>query len=398
MSIVILDPISSGTTYLNAAKKLGLNFYVLSNDLCEIEFNIDESYIKINTNNFNDLVLEINKLKNVDAVLPGAEYAVPMAARLGKILKKNCLNSQAVEFVRNKFNFRNQLTKLNLSNINFFKVTENEPVQIPKNFSFPAVVKPIDMAGSINVSKVYNESELLHTINNFYKDKPSDIGFTTCGDLIVEEYIPGKEYSIEGMVQKDGAVKVLSITEKMLGEEPYFVEIGHVVGKSYESEFRTKMEQYALAVQQAIQLNLGPFHLEVRVTPSGIPVAIELAARLPGDNIVSLIESSYEVNLAEYTLCEYLNLSSPIPKRNSLVSAVIFFTCEDKDYFNKINGLSEFINHPAYLKHHIYYESGSKISVNKDWSSRIGYIMFASKNEDEIKNLIAQVQKKVEIL
>ncbi|WP_315707629.1 ATP-grasp domain-containing protein [Brenneria uluponensis] len=233
--------------------------------------------IKIDTSDFDLQKAMLDELGNISAILPGVEYAVPMAARLGAAQGKIHLSDYAVQRVRNKFNFRSQLTEAGLSNIGFFLLCAGQPVQIPSGFSFPAVVKPVDMAGSINVRKVHNLGELTTAVDAFSQALPNDVGFTASGCVIVEEYIPGKEYSIEGVVRKDGSITIASVTEKLLGAEPYFVEIGHIVGQRYTEAFYTTMSNYTLAVLDAIQLNVGPFHLELRVTPEGRPVAIELA-------------------------------------------------------------------------------------------------------------------------
>lgn len=402
MSVVVIDPVSSGITYLNAAQQLGVDLYVFSADEGERQLNVKlrgkaREIVKVNTSNFEEMLAELNKIGNVRAILPGVEYAVPMAARLGAVIGKTCLSNQAVALVRNKFNFRNRLTEAGLSNIVFFLITSAQQIQIPVNFLFPAVVKPVDMAGSINVCKVNNQEELTRVVEDFYTQQPNDVGFTTCGQLIIEEYIPGKEYSIEGIVRRDGSVTLASITEKLLGAEPYFVEIGHIVGQYYDADFRTMMTNYALAVLEATQLNIGPFHLEVRVTPSGIPVAVEMAARLPGDNIVALIKLASGVDLAIDTLCAYLDFNSPTVSDKETISAIAFIPRGDKSEFTHLQGLKQLIEHPNYLTHRVYYNSGDKLSTCQDWTSRIGYVIFTGSNENAIKGLIRQVHEKVRI-
>lgn len=402
MSVVVIDPVSSGITYLDAAQRLGVDLYVFSADEGERQLNEKlrdkaRKIVKVDTSNFEELLSELNKLENISAVLPGVEYAVPMAARLGAAIGKKCLSDQAVALVRNKFNFRSRLTDVGLSSIGFSLISPAQQIQIPVNFNFPAVVKPVDMAGSINVCKVHNQEELTRVVEDFYAQQPNDVGFTTCGQLIIEEYIPGKEYSIEGVVRRDGSVTLASITEKLLGAEPYFVEIGHVVGQHYADDFRSMMNNYALAVIEATQLNIGPFHLELRVTPSGIPVAVEMAARLPGDNIVALIKSSSGVDLAMETICEYVDSNSPTVSDKNVISAIAFIPRGEKNEFTHLQGINQLIEHPNYISHQIYYKSGDKLSSCQDWTARVGYVMFAGSNENNIKGLIRQVHEKVKI-
>ncbi|MBP1084310.1 MULTISPECIES: ATP-grasp domain-containing protein [Pseudomonas] len=403
MSIVVIDPVSSGINYINAAQQLGVGVYVFSCDGGEQELNAElrakvRQVIKIDTGDFEAQLKKINELGDVRAVLPGVEYAVPMAARLGAASGTTHLHDSAVEKVRNKFNFRSRLTEAGLSTIGFFLLDAHAPVAVPEGFSFPAVVKPIDMAGSIGVRKLYNHQELIEAVETFRQSLPDDIGFTASGQLIVEAYIPGTEYSVEGIVRSDGSVTLASITEKLLGSEPYFVEVGHIVGQGYEEGFRRVLTDYSLAVLEAIKLNVGPFHLELRVTPQGQPVAVELAARLPGDNIVELIRRASGIDLAKETLCEYLDIDSRAVPRANGVSAIAFIPRGDKSEFTELQGLSDIFDSPYYLSHQVYYRSGDALGSDQDWTSRIGYVMFGGTDEALVRSLVGRVHTEVGIV
>lgn len=402
MAVVVIDPVSSGINYIMAAQQLGVDLYIFSADEGERKLSDElrskvKRVIKIDTNDFDAQLEMLNELGCVDVVLPGIEYAVPIAARLGAAIGRPHLCEEAVNHVRNKFNFRRNLTDNRLSDISFFTLNPGQPVQVPQGFCFPAVVKPVDMAGSINVSKVNNLLELTETVEFFWQSLPHDVGFTASGSIIVEEYIPGKEYSIEGIVQQDGRITIASITEKLLGPEPYFVEIGHVVGKTYNSVFQKTMIHYASAVVASVNLNIGPFHLELRVTPEGKPVAIEIAARLPGDNIVTLIQHTHGLDLAAATLCEYLHISYSPGLSHSSVSAIAFIPRGNITYFRKLNGLDALINSPEYLAHNIYFQPEDALGDKEDWTSRIGYMMFSGYNEDTIHELVKRVHNEVKV-
>jgi len=402
MSIVIIDPVSSGINYLSAAQDLGLNVYVCSTDEGQRRLSLDQrkkthKVIEIDTNNFDLMFATLHRLGDISAVLPGVEYAVPMASRLGAALGTIHLNNFAVQLVRNKFKFRSRLTELGLSNIGFFLNYSGEAVQIPKGFRFPAVVKPVDMAGSINVSKVYNLEELTQVIEAFNRALPDDVGFTSNGNVIIEEYISGQEFSIEGVVCQDGRIKVVSITEKLLGSEPFFVEVGHIVGQHCDKASRSKMTNYAHAVLDAIQLNVGPFHLELRITPEGNPVAIELAARLPGDKIVELIKRSYGVDIAYETLCEYTGIENLTVPFEGNISAIAFIPRGDKKTFTKLLDLDQLIDHPYCLSHHVYFQPDDELGCEQDWSSRVGYIIFSGENESEVRKLVRLTNEEVKI-
>ena len=252
------------------------------------------------------------------------------------------------------------------------------------------------MAGSTSVKKINNKTELYAELEKHWKNPPIDLGYKSSGQVIVEEYIDGNEYSVEGIVRKSGEIIIFSITEKLLGCEPYFVEMGHIVGKKHENGIEEKIKKYTLKIVESLKINIGPFHLELRITNKLEPVAIEIAARLPGDHIVSLIENAYGINLAEETLMEYLNIKSDKkPENNGKIFSIIFIKKGKTDIFKGITGIEKIESESGYISHQIYYENGDKLSENEDWSSRVGHVLFEGIDLKQVKDLIKKTQKEV---
>jgi biotin carboxylase len=134
-------------------------------------------------------------------------------------------------------------------------------------------------------------------------DQRTDLGRSLDGRALLEEYLEGPEVSVEGIVE-DGEVTVVSVTSKLMGPEPWFAEIGHIVPHDADPAERRAIEAYAEAVCRALGVTLGPFHAEIRLG-SGEPVLIEIGARLPGGHIADLVELVTGVSLARAMLAAY---------------------------------------------------------------------------------------------
>ncbi|MGO3744950.1 MAG: ATP-grasp domain-containing protein [Alcaligenes aquatilis] len=401
MSILLIEPTSSGIKYIEAAEKLKREIYVITKNKEDLKIPEKlktkiKKIIEVDTTDLNKIEQEIKKVTEPEAILAGVEFAVPMAAELGRKTKKTHINKKTINLVRNKYEFRKHITTEGLSAINFFKIEKKSDIKIPNNFKFPAVFKPTDMAGSTSVKKINNKTELYVELEKHWKNLPVDLGYKSSGQVIVEEYIDGNEYSVEGIVRKSGEIIIFSITEKLLGCEPYFVEMGHIVGKKHEDCVGEKIRKYALEIVESLEINIGPFHLELRVTNKLEPVAIEIAARLPGDHIVSLIESAYGINLAEETLMEYPGVKSEKkPEKNGKIFSISFIKKGKSDTFKGITGIEKIKSEPGYISHQIYYENGDKLGENEDWSSRVGHVLFEGKDLKQVKNLIKRTQNEV---
>ena len=160
--------------------------------------------------------------------------------------------------------------------------------------TFPCIIKPTDNAGSHGVAKVYSFQELLD--NYEYAHSCS-----RHGKVIVEEYLDGPEVSVEVMVVK-GEVNILQITDKITTEAPHFVEMGHTQPSQLPTVTQNAIRDVTVAACNAIGIDKGPAHVEMKVTKRG-PVMIELGARMGGDNITThLVPLSTGVDMVGSTI------------------------------------------------------------------------------------------------
>src|SRR5690606_29391649 len=88
------------------------------------------------------------------------------------------------------------------------------------DLTFPIIVKPRDNSGSRGV--VFCES-----IKSATRAVEEALMYTKKCNVLVEEFIEGLEYSIEG-IHYDGEHHVIQFTEKTTTDFPYNVEIAHI--------------------------------------------------------------------------------------------------------------------------------------------------------------------------
>lgn len=98
------------------------------------------------------------------------------------------------------------LSRITDTNIPNFIETSTAEINI-KDFQFLLIVKPIDRSGSRGVTRVVLENELSQAI--YYA-----LNESFCKKTIIEEYIEGKEVSVE-TISWNGEHTVLTITDKI---------------------------------------------------------------------------------------------------------------------------------------------------------------------------------------
>jgi hypothetical protein len=96
--------------------------------------------------------------------------------------------------------------------------------------------------------------------------------------VLVEGFIPGREYAIEGLMDR-GTLQVLAIFDKPEPlDGPFFEETIYVTPSSASDEEQAWMIDAVTRAAHAIGLHHGPVHAECRVNASGVFV-LEAAAR-----------------------------------------------------------------------------------------------------------------------
>ena len=159
---------------------------------------------------------------------------------------------------------------------------------------FPVIVKPRDNSGSRGVKFCRIKEELEQSMTEALE-------YSKLDSVLVEEFIEGQEYSIEGL-HYDGKSEVIQFTEKKTTEYPYNVELGHIQPASISEENKLKIREIVARIGKALKFENCPSHTELKINERGIFV-IETSPRLGGDYITStLTPLSTGINLEDQLL------------------------------------------------------------------------------------------------
>ncbi|MTH54512.1 ATP-grasp domain-containing protein [Bacillus mangrovi] len=304
-----------------------------------------------------------------DMAMPTVNY---IAKKLGLI--GNSLES--TELTTNKFKMRKALSEENLPCPNFYLVKDSNSIDF-EGIKFPVIIKPIDRSGSRGIRRVEYIDEIDNAIENAKTVSSED-------RVLVEEYIDGKEYSVEHITQ-NGRHIFLQITEKFTTGAPNFIEKGHLSPARLSNEKKQEIINIVEKSLSVLKVENGASHSEVKITPDGKIKIIEIAARMGGDFIGSdmvylstgfdFLESVIRVAVGEPIKLDDFN---PIEK-NSMVSFI--FNDFDKGKFEFLKKMYPTIIKEYYIK--------KEMNNVYDSSSRNGYFILETTN----KELLSEVLK-----
>lgn len=138
----------------------------------------------------------------------------------------------------------------------------------------PLVVKPVDSMGARGVLRVDDLSRLDEAVAAARAISPT-------GRVLLEEYIPGREYSLDALV--DGPVcELYGLADRHLAFEPHFVELGHSFPCEAPRELREGLIQTFFASIRGLGLSCGAAKGDLKWHPDKGPMIGEIAARLSG--------------------------------------------------------------------------------------------------------------------
>jgi len=351
-----------------------------------LNINIDTA----NNNSVLELAGILQQHMSIDAVIPGFEYFVPIASKVSTLLKVSGIDCKHVLNLRRKDLMRTALNKVGLNNPRYYLVTSLDDIHEAVDYiGFPAICKPIDAAGSVHVKKVKNKKELLEAAHRILNGNDVLWGHKLSNSLLLEEYIDGKEYSLEGIVQ-DSVVVHFSTTEKFVSDQSEFIEIGHIVNVPIEQQLHTKIQSYIEQVIKVLGADNCPFHAEVRLRRDGEPVLMEIAARLAGDKIGDLLCLSRDINYFDYVYAAYLGIKLPLSEMKNNYAGIRFFYRPHTDRFTTVTGLDA-AKLQAIEDIAIYYKENVAIPEFPKPLRRLGHVIAKSDEYHKLSKMLHDI-------
>ena len=144
--------------------------------------------------------------------------------------------------------------------------------------TYPVVVKPVARFSSLGVRLVEHPAELAGILATYPPDET----------VLVEERVVGPEFSVEALTC-GGETFWAAVTGKQTNEDSsvYFTEMGHLSPAYLPAAQERALLDANLEALRRVGFRDGITHAEFRVSAGG-PVLMEVAARLPGDAIMTL--------------------------------------------------------------------------------------------------------------
>ncbi len=239
------------------------------------------------------------------------------------------------------------------------------------NVSFPCIVKPQIGASKKGVYYVASEDDLDSIIVESKKESGCKI--------MIEEFVPGHEISVE-TISYEGKHYVIQITDKENSGAPHFVELSHHQPSQISAELRCKIERIVPNLLNAVDLDNGASHIEMKVTDNNDVYLIEINPRGGGDEISNklvMLSTGYDYLRAMIEVA-IGRFSKPIIHEHKY--AGIYYLCSQRS--GRLKYFVDSIEEPWLIERQYDLTNGLNESMGN--YDRNGYLIYQSDSKVEI--------------
>lgn len=369
---------------IGRAHKMGL--YVVGIDPCEDAFCKEDvdAFEVVGGQDFEGTCAVVAK-HGIDAIVTAAtDKPLVMMARIAEKYGFPFFSVDTAKWSTDKFQMKQRFLE---GGVPCAKGRLVKSIEETDDLVFPVIVKPRDNSGSRGVKLCRSKEELDASMREAFEVSKLDT-------VLVEEFIEGQEYSIEGL-HHDGKDEVIQFTEKKTTEFPYNVELGHIQPANISEENKQKIREIVAKIGKALKFENCPSHTELKINDRGIFV-IETSPRLGGDYITStLVPLSTGVNLEDELLIISLGESTSPVLQNIQYSGVRFFAFEQGNVIKHVPDIRFVKAWPHVVDFSFNLAEGQTVNRITSSLNRYGHLTLIAGNRESIEDAFKKYEKAI---
>lgn len=395
--IMILGGGDNQVPLIKRAKKLG--YYVV---LCDFRDNVpgiamSDVHYQVNTLAPAQLI-EVGEKEKPDGILTNSEPTFLSMAEAAHKLGLRCLSDKHTNLYKNKFLMREFCHKHGLLSPQYrYCTTLNEALVFFDQLQKKCIIKPLDNSASRGVFSINNSAELKEHFDEC-------IGASSAANpaIIIEEYVTGTEFTIDGLMTPKGH-RCLAISEKK--------HYAYNENVAYQLLFDNKNERFDYTElrrvnDQLVDLTGIPFgltHAEYKFC-NGKFYLIEIQARGGGNfiatDIVPFISGidSYTEQI-KWAVGDETDINYDYDSLSERCAVLHFFDVPGKGgVVKEIKGLDYFESLGDQMMYHLNFGVGDTIQETKDDSTRIGWYILKTANRAELDKKMNEIEQQFKII
>ena len=259
---------------------------------------------------------------------------------------------------------------------------------------FPCVVKAVSLSASQGVLRADDAAEAVRAATRIRRILAA-ARQRAAEPLLVEDYLPGPELSIDGLLTGGALTPVAVFDKPAMPDGPTFEETLLVTPSRLARHVLAAAVRTAGHAARELGLQTGPVHAELRVTASG-PAMLELAARSIGGLCSRALRFPGDKSLEELILANALG--EPVPAGSPPAprpSGVFMVPVARAGVLRAVEGRSEAEAVPGITGVTITIPLGRWVRPLPDGDQYLGFVFAEAVTPDEVEKALTTASQRL---
>jgi biotin carboxylase len=271
--------------------------------------------------------------------------------------------------------------------------------QAAAQVGFPCVVKAVSLSASQGILRAGDPAAAVSAAGRI-RQILATAGRPGKEPLLVEEYVPGQELSIDGLLDR-GDLTVTAVFDKPgTPEGPTFEETVLITPSRLPGHVLSAALRTAGQAARALGLAYGPIHAELRIDDrrgQARPVMLELAARSIGGLCSRALRFGGGQSLEELVLASALG-QRVSPRRRPGTSGVLMLPVERPGVLRAVEGRADAAAVPGITGLTITIPLGQPVHPLPEGDRYLGFVFAEGQDHQQVERALATARQRLRVV
>jgi biotin carboxylase len=264
---------------------------------------------------------------------------------------------------------------------------------------YPCVVKAVSLSASQGILRADGPAAAVAAAGRI-RQILAAVGRPGSEPLLIEEYVPGWELSIDGLLH-GGDLTVTAVFDKPgTPQGPTFEETMLITPSRLPGDVLSAAARTAADAARALGLQYGPIHAELRIDDrrgQARPVMLELAARSIGGLCSRVLRFGGGQSLEELVLASALGRRVS-PRRLPGTSGVFMLPVERPGVLRAVEGRAEARAVPGITALTITIPMGQPVQPLPDGDRYLGFVFAEGKDYQQVERALGAARERLRVV
>ena len=264
---------------------------------------------------------------------------------------------------------------------------------------FPCVVKAVSLSASQGILRADDPAAAVAAARRI-RQVLATAGRPGHEPLLIEEYLPGWELSIDGLLHGGGLTVTAVFDKPGTPAGPTFEETVLITPSRLPGHILSAAVGIAEQAARALGLSYGPIHAELRIDLRGgqaRPALLELAARSIGGLCSRALRFADGQSLEELVLASALGQHVPV-RRLAGISGVLMLPVERPGILRAVDGRAEAAAVPGITGLTITVPVGQPVCPLPEGDRYLGFVFAEGESHQEVENALAAARQRLRVV